>query len=389
MQHRRHRRRPVVAARPGDRHQGAAAGRPRGQRARAAGRARRLFGAAEIGDRRPGLVVDAACRTTSRRRRICSSSWRPNTRSRASRKKTDRRPPCTFVPAGGGDYNCVHGRSRIGSRMGESRVNLTHHFLIAMPSMADPHFAHTLTYVCEHNEDGALGIVVNKPIDMTLSALFEQIDVPLGDAELRATRPCITAARSRSTAASCCTGRSATGSRRWRSATNRASRRRRTCSRPSAQGEGPTGCAGVARLCRLVGRPARAGDRAERLAYGRGRRRRAVRPAGRRRGCRRRCGCSASISRGCPTPSGTRELGGDLAAAALRAPAPCSRSISARRIGVAVGETTLGLAHPLATIAARRRRRPLRRDRSAGCANGSRRCSSSGCRCTRTARRTR
>ncbi len=69
--------------------------------------------------------------------------------------------------------------------MSES-VNLTHHFLIAMPAMADPHFAHTLTFVCEHNPDGALGIVVNKPIDMTLSALFEQISVPLADRELRA-----------------------------------------------------------------------------------------------------------------------------------------------------------------------------------------------------------
>jgi putative transcriptional regulator len=64
-------------------------------------------------------------------------------------------------------------------------VNLTHHFLIAMPSMADPHFAHTLTYVCEHNPEGALGIVINKPIDMTLSALFEQINVPLADLALR------------------------------------------------------------------------------------------------------------------------------------------------------------------------------------------------------------
>lgn len=66
-------------------------------------------------------------------------------------------------------------------------LNLTHHFLIAMPSMADPHFAHTLTYICDHNKDGALGIVVNKPIDMTLSSLFEQIDVPLDDAALRST----------------------------------------------------------------------------------------------------------------------------------------------------------------------------------------------------------
>ena len=48
-------------------------------------------------------------------------------------------------------------------------VNLTHHFLIAMPTMADPHFANTLTYVCEHNPEGALGIVINRPIEMTLS----------------------------------------------------------------------------------------------------------------------------------------------------------------------------------------------------------------------------
>lgn len=66
-------------------------------------------------------------------------------------------------------------------------VNLTHHFLIAMPSMADPNFAHTLTFVCEHNPDGALGLVVNRPIDMTLSALFEQIEVPLADRRLRET----------------------------------------------------------------------------------------------------------------------------------------------------------------------------------------------------------
>jgi putative transcriptional regulator len=56
-----------------------------------------------------------------------------------------------------------------------------------MPAMADPHFANTLTYVCEHNADGALGIVINKPIDMTLSSLFEQIKVPLADKVLRET----------------------------------------------------------------------------------------------------------------------------------------------------------------------------------------------------------
>jgi len=62
-------------------------------------------------------------------------------------------------------------------------VNLTHHFLIAMPSMTDPNFARSLTYICEHNEQGALGVVVNRPIDMTLRALFEQIEIPLLDDE--------------------------------------------------------------------------------------------------------------------------------------------------------------------------------------------------------------
>src|SRR5512141_1741390 len=81
----------------------------------------------------------------------------------------------SIVPTTPGVYNCAVGDS----------VNLTHHFLIAMPAMADPHFAHSLTYVCEHNPEGALGIVVNKPIDMTLSALFEQIEIPLDDRSLR------------------------------------------------------------------------------------------------------------------------------------------------------------------------------------------------------------
>jgi putative transcriptional regulator len=58
-------------------------------------------------------------------------------------------------------------------------VNLTNHFLIAMPNMADPHFAGSLTYICEHNDQGALGVVVNRPTDMTLSSLFEQIEIPL------------------------------------------------------------------------------------------------------------------------------------------------------------------------------------------------------------------
>lgn len=63
--------------------------------------------------------------------------------------------------------------------MTDVTANLTHHFLIAMPNMVDSNFARTLTYVAEHNDQGALGIIVNRPIDMTLAALLERIDVPL------------------------------------------------------------------------------------------------------------------------------------------------------------------------------------------------------------------
>ena len=58
-------------------------------------------------------------------------------------------------------------------------VDLTGHFLIAMPAMADKNFARTLTLVCEHNEQGALGVIVNRPIDMSLEDLFERIDMSL------------------------------------------------------------------------------------------------------------------------------------------------------------------------------------------------------------------
>jgi len=60
-------------------------------------------------------------------------------------------------------------------------VNLTHHFLIAMPAMTDPNFAKTLTYICEHNDQGALGIIINRPIDMNLAGLFERVNIDLED----------------------------------------------------------------------------------------------------------------------------------------------------------------------------------------------------------------
>lgn len=63
-------------------------------------------------------------------------------------------------------------------------VNLTDNFLIAMPTLEDPYFANSLVYICEHTENGALGVIVNRPIDMDLAGLFEKIDIKLENGEL-------------------------------------------------------------------------------------------------------------------------------------------------------------------------------------------------------------
>ena len=65
---------------------------------------------------------------------------------------------------------------------------LANQFLIAMPAMADPNFNQTVTYVCEHSEKGALGIVINRPMDMRLDEVFRQLNVESADDEL-ANRP--------------------------------------------------------------------------------------------------------------------------------------------------------------------------------------------------------
>lgn len=63
--------------------------------------------------------------------------------------------------------------------MAAQQINLTNQFLIAMPGMADDTFAGSVVYLCEHTEKGALGLVINKPIDITLANLFEKVDLSL------------------------------------------------------------------------------------------------------------------------------------------------------------------------------------------------------------------
>ncbi|HNU67055.1 MAG TPA: YqgE/AlgH family protein [Methylotenera sp.] len=58
-------------------------------------------------------------------------------------------------------------------------INLTGHFLIAMPAMTDSFFSKSVTFICTHNQDGAMGIMINRPTDITFETLFEKINVEL------------------------------------------------------------------------------------------------------------------------------------------------------------------------------------------------------------------
>lgn len=58
---------------------------------------------------------------------------------------------------------------------------LTNHFLIAMPNLTDPHFFHTVTYICMHDNDGAMGIVINRPMGVNLGTLLEHMKIEIKD----------------------------------------------------------------------------------------------------------------------------------------------------------------------------------------------------------------
>jgi putative transcriptional regulator len=60
-----------------------------------------------------------------------------------------------------------------------SSINLTHHFLIAMPGLEDEGFSRSVIYMCEHSERGALGLIINKPSDISIQGLFDKVELPL------------------------------------------------------------------------------------------------------------------------------------------------------------------------------------------------------------------
>lgn len=64
-------------------------------------------------------------------------------------------------------------------------INLTNHFLIAMPSLKDELFGKSVVYLCEHNERGALGLIINKPSSLNVSELFTKVELPLQREDLK------------------------------------------------------------------------------------------------------------------------------------------------------------------------------------------------------------
>lgn len=59
----------------------------------------------------------------------------------------------------------------------DNSSNLTNQFLIAMPNLADPNFFHSVTFLCEHNKDGAMGLTINRTIDINFGMLLEHLDI--------------------------------------------------------------------------------------------------------------------------------------------------------------------------------------------------------------------
>jgi putative transcriptional regulator len=62
---------------------------------------------------------------------------------------------------------------------------LVNQFLIAMPGLEDPNFFHSVTYICEHNAEGALGLVINRPLDMQLGEILQHIQIEKVEPEAR------------------------------------------------------------------------------------------------------------------------------------------------------------------------------------------------------------
>jgi len=66
--------------------------------------------------------------------------------------------------------------------MSNPKLNdLSHHFLVAMPNLNDPNFKQSVVYVCEHNEEGAMGLIINKPLQINLGNVLRHLNIDIDD----------------------------------------------------------------------------------------------------------------------------------------------------------------------------------------------------------------
>jgi putative transcriptional regulator len=71
---------------------------------------------------------------------------------------------------------------RIHATSARSSDSLRDHFLLAMPALTEGIFSQSITYICEHGESGAMGIVINQPLDLSVAEIFEHLQIePIGD----------------------------------------------------------------------------------------------------------------------------------------------------------------------------------------------------------------
>lgn len=67
----------------------------------------------------------------------------------------------------------------------DATLSLSNQFLIAMPSLNDPNFSRSVTYICQHDEHGAMGIVINQPLELTLGEVLHDLELPTEDESVR------------------------------------------------------------------------------------------------------------------------------------------------------------------------------------------------------------
>lgn len=67
---------------------------------------------------------------------------------------------------------------------GKAITSLKNYFLIAMPALMEPEFYHTVVYLCEHNDQGSIGIIINQPVSMLLGEVLRQLGIPNEDPKL-------------------------------------------------------------------------------------------------------------------------------------------------------------------------------------------------------------